>query len=313
MNKDVLTDNHRPKQFKDVVGQDTVCRSLQTIIKEDRAHAFLFVGPSGVGKTTIARIAAAMIGCEDVREIDAATFTSIDNIREVTEPLRFNSLGGRKRAIIINECHRLSKQASDALLMPMEEPPPWAYWFLTTTNGAQVPNAVQTRCIKYTLKPVAKKEMMELLVDVLQKEKVQLGDTEHDEDAIVEECAKAANGSPRQALSNLAACLAAANLTEARDLLKTLSEQSQAFELAKVLMKDVAWFTVSEILQGLKDENPENVRHVVRDYMTKRLRGGKVKNPEKILAILEQFAQPFPASDGISPLVLACGRLVYGQ
>src|ERR1700693_932824 len=110
---DLLT-KYRPTQFKDVVGQDNVVRSLQAALKRNAGKTFLFIGPTGIGKTTLARITAAQLGClaQDLLEIDAVVYTGIDDVRGVIEGLRYRPLGeGTIKGIIVDEIQGLSKQA----------------------------------------------------------------------------------------------------------------------------------------------------------------------------------------------------------
>jgi DNA polymerase III gamma/tau subunit len=308
MNQSIVT-RYRPGAFDEVIGQDTVVRSLEAAIEKRTGTAFLFMGNSGVGKTTLARLTAEALGClpADLLEVDAATNTGIEAMREVMDGLMYRPLGeGAIKAVIIDETHALSKAAIQALLKTLEEPPAWVYWFLCTTEPTKIPAAIKTRCLSYQLKDVRTEELIELL------ESTEEAKTLHQD--VISLCAREANGSPRQALANLGVCSNAESRQEAAELLRSAGDAPAAFDLARALMSGAKWDEVRDLLSELKETSPESVRHVVRSYMTKVVLEPKSKGAaEHAFAILEAFAEPFNSADGISPLVLACGRLILGN
>lgn len=304
-----LHTKYRPDRLEDMVGQEVVAKAFASTLKK-ASRTFLFVGPSGCGKTTMARIGAKMVGCreKDIREIDAASKTGVDDMREVTEMLMFKPLGGGKRAVIIDECHMLSKAAWNSLLKALEEPPEWMHWFLCTTEvGKVIPTAI-TRCAKFELKSVARETLFELLQQIADEEKLAAGSSE----GVLELCAKEAYGSPRQAIVNLETCGHVKDRREAAELLRSAEDNPQAIDLARLLVEGQPWSKVRNALLGLKDTNPESVRHVVRAYLTKVILDAKEPNKAgRAMEILDRFSIPFPHGDGISPVVMACGRVLF--
>lgn len=301
-----LINKYRPKTFAEVVGHHTVIKSLQAALKKGSAHTFMFSGPRGTGKTTLARIAAEAAGCSahDLIEIDGATNTGIDDMRAVTATLMYQPLGGGAKAIIVDEVQAISKAAVSSLLKITEEPPSWTYWFLCTTEPTRISEALRSRCTHYTLKPVGLTTLIELLDDVARKEKLKV------EDAVIDLCAKQADGSPRQALSNLSVCAEAKNAAEARELLRQAEEPEQAVALARALIKDAKWSDIQPILEGLKEVNPESVRHVVRAYVSAVVLKARSEGDAGFgVQILDAFSEPFHSADGIAPLLVACGRI----
>lgn len=309
-----LHTKYRPTKFSEVVGQDAVVRSLKGVLDKGLSRAFLFTGPSGTGKTTLARIVAAEAGCSprDVKagEHDAATNTGIDAMRAIQEMLEYRPIGGGASALIIDECHALSRAAWQSLLKALEEPPEWGWWFLCTTEATRVPASAVTRCVRYDLKPVGQSTLFDLLDRVASAEKLKLGE---DGDRVLTLCAREAAGSPRQALVNLSACASARSVAEARDLLRSAEERREAVELARALVRGAKWPEVQAILGDLADVSAESVRHVVRDYATKVVLGAtSEKAAAHGMTILDAFAEPCSPHDGLSPIVLACGRVVLG-
>jgi DNA polymerase-3 subunit gamma/tau len=305
-----LITKYRPTKFSEVIGQDAVARSFAKAIKDKSSHAFLLSGPTGTGKTTLARIAAKEAGAHprDIQEVDAATFTGIDDMRTLTEALKYRPLGdGTMKVLIVNECQGLSKQAWDSLLTKVEEPPEWLIWIFTTTLVDKVPAAIKSRCTKYDLKLVNREDLVFLLETVVREEGLDL------EPAIIDICAKHAQGSPRAALSALGACLSARTKDEALALLKSAEEKAEAIDLARALLDGKPWPQIKEILGLLKEDNPESIRHVVRAYMTSVIMGAKGQPPIRALAVLEAFSQSFPSGDGNSPLVLAVCKMMFGD
>lgn len=302
MSDNSLQTKYRPKKFEEVLGQHAVVKSLKTAVSRVAGHAFLLTGPSGTGKTTLARLTAAALGCgENVEEVNAATHTGVDDMREVTDGFQYLPLGGGKKAVIIDECHMLSKNAWNSMLKSIEDPPEWGFWFMCTTEPTKVPATIKTRCLSYDLKLVKEADIVELLDRVAEAEDLRV------KGSVIELCAQEARGSPRQALSNLGVCLEASSGEEAAELLRAASENAQSIDLARALARGAGWSEVAEILRTLGETNPESVRHVVRAYFTSvALKATAPAKAGPAMAIVAAFNTPFNSSDGISPLAVAC-------
>ncbi|MFC1536420.1 DNA polymerase III subunit gamma/tau [Pseudomonadota bacterium] len=215
----VLARRWRPKRFSDLVGQDVVVRTLQNALAgQSLAHAYLLTGIRGVGKTTIARLMAMAVNCShakdgepcaecdvclsimqgnnlDVQEMDAASHTGVDDIREILDGVRYPPASLKYRVYIIDEAHMLSKSAFNALLKTLEEPPAHVLFILATTEVEKLPITVRSRCQRFDLRRLGVDEISIYLGDVLKQESVEF------ELPALHAIAKAADGSVRDALS----------------------------------------------------------------------------------------------------------------
>lgn len=221
MSYQALARKYRPQSFSDVVGQSTVVRTLQNAIEGKRIHhAYLFSGVRGVGKTTAARILAKALNCQhgpttepcnecvicreitegidlDVREIDAATYTGVDNIRELRDMTQFQPARDRYRIFIIDEAHMLSTGAWNALLKILEEPPPHVVFMFATTEINKVPQTIISRVQKEMMRKITLDELMERIRRICAAEGIDA------DDGAIEIIARRGEGSVRDALSLL--------------------------------------------------------------------------------------------------------------
>jgi len=306
---DTLITKYRPDTFDLILGQDTVVKSFRSALQKGTGRVFLFHGPPGTGKTSMARLGAAQAGSrpKDIREIDGAKNTSIDDMRAVIEGLDYKPFGNEIISNIIDEAQCISSLGLKSLLKSLEDVQPWVYWFLCTTELGKIPEAIKTRCLRYELKPVSHTMLFDLVHDVAKMEKLPIAKHQ----GLMELCAKEAGGSPRQALANLGACAEATTREEVVELLKTASDSPQAIDLARALLQGSTWGQIQTLLSGMKDQNPESIRQVVRAYCTTiTLSSSKEAQVGKAMEVLSRFSQPFYSSDGISPVVLACGKLL---
>lgn len=191
---------YRPQQFSEVHGQEQVTDTLRAAIKNKKiAHAYLFSGGRGTGKTTVARILARELGVtdKDLYEIDAASNTGVDNIRELREGVHMVPFESPYKFYIIDEAHMLSKSAWNALLKTIEEPPAHAIFVLATTERDKVPDTIQSRCEIYTFKQPTRELLTQIVTTVAKQEGYTL------ERAAAELIALLAEGSFRDSLSIL--------------------------------------------------------------------------------------------------------------
>lgn len=309
-----LITKYRPQTFGEVVGQSAVVRSLQTVCKKKDSQIFLFSGPAGTGKTTLARIVAKAYGCEDTQsaivEIDAATFTGIDSMRNIQEILRYRPFGtSGMRAIILDEAHSLSKQALDSLLKTLEEPPKHVVWCFCTTNPAKIPTTIKTRCAKFELKPVSDKDLEILLDDICVQEGIEISQEVFD--LLIRE----AKGSPRQLLSNLVVARTARNKKEGAELLKTAVESDATLELCQFIAQGRgSWSKCMTILKKLEGENPEGIRILVANYLASCLKNSKDDAAAvSFMQKLDAFMQSYAGTEGQAPLLLSIGRALFSE
>jgi len=309
MNQD-LHIQYRPQQFDEMLGQDHIVKSLESLkAKNNWPHAFLFVGGSGCGKTTISRIIAKELGADknNIEEIDAASQNGIDDMRALQERLNYSAFGSSPvKVIILDECHAITKPAWQSLLKIIEEPPKHVYFMFCTTEADKVPETIKTRCHVYTLNQIEDDDIFDLINYVSEVENFSL------DEKSLSVIANASWGSPRRALTYLSKCRGLSDIAEVRKILQEPdTEDGEVIELCRGLMKSISLIDALAIVKKLEGQNPESIRMVVLAYMSKVVLNAKSDSQaEKLLAIMDAFSKPFNSSEKMAPVILALGSLL---
>lgn len=267
MSYQVLARKWRPRFFDEMVGQEHVLRALINALNEGRLHhAYLFTGTRGVGKTTIARILAKCLNCEegvsarpcgecsscreiaegrfvDLIEVDAASRTRVEDTRELLDNVQYAPTRGRYKVYLIDEVHMLSTHSFNALLKTLEEPPEHVKFLLATTDPQKLPVTVLSRCLQFSLKNMTPERIVDYLAKVLQSEKINY------EDPALWSLGRAAQGSMRDALSltDQAIAYGQGNVSDAdvNAMLGTM-DRGRLFRLAGILAKGDAGEILAE-------------------------------------------------------------------
>ncbi len=297
----------RPQRFDDVIGQRGAVLTLKNAIASGRlAQSFIFAGPRGVGKTTTARILARALNCVkgptpepcgvcdacveiaqgrdvDVMEIDGATYTQVDNIRAViVEPLSLAPMRDRFKIFIIDEVHRLSKNAFDALLKSVEEPPPYVKFMMATTELDKVPDTIRSRSQVFELKTLPFAAIRDQLRTVMTEEKVAI------DEAAIALVARSAEGSMRDALSALDQILAfttdRVTVADVSTVLGLIARDRQ-FDIAEtVAREDVAgaFDQAAAVVEAGFDLRLvcRELARLMRDLMVVSIDPGRLADPE---------------------------------
>ena len=269
MSYQVLARRWRPKTFSELVGQEHVVRALSNALENDRLHhAYLFTGTRGVGKTTIARILAKSLNCEqgvsahpcgecsacrevdegrcvDLIEVDAASKTGVDDTRELLENVPYAPVRGRYKVYLIDEVHMFSGHSFNALLKTLEEPPPHVKFLLATTDPQKVPVTVLSRCLQFSLNRLSIEQIQAQFVHILEAEQ-----TEADSEALYL-LARAADGSMRDGLSLLDQAIAFGGGTVRRDEVREMLGVS-ASERLPALLQEVHQADGAAVLAGVE-------------------------------------------------------------
>lgn len=271
-----LYKKYRPDAFNDVFGQSAAVNTLRTLLKGKRfPHTLIFTGPSGVGKTTLARILKSQLSCwgNDFFEINAAEDRGIDLVRKIQRFMGLAPLSGKCKIYLIDEAHQLTTQAQDAFLKILEDTPQHVYFMLCTTDPKKLKNTIRTRSTEVNLKAVDPKALGELLYEIAELEDFEL------DDSVADRIIDYSQGSPRKALVYLNQVAAINEVEDQLEAIQSSIEEKEAIEIARQLLKPKpSWKDIAGIIKQ-SDENAESIRRMILGYMESvLLKGGKLSN-----------------------------------
>ena len=276
---------YRPQTFEEVAGQEHIVRTLKNALATGKiAHAYLFAGPRGTGKTTMAKLFAKALNCEhgigcqcneckncvaitegnhpDVLELDAASNNGVDEIRELIDKVKYGTILGKYKVYIIDEVHMLSTGAFNALLKTLEEPPEHVIFILATTEPHKILPTILSRCQRYDFNKVSEQDIKERLKAVLLNE-----DVEYNEEA-VELVVQLADGGMRDALSILEKVLAfSGNTLNVKDILDIFALESKEEKIK--LLHSIINHNMSDVLQRLTNyvTKGTDIKRLTEDFL----------------------------------------------
>lgn len=288
-----LYKKYRPTKLSEVFGQKDAKAILDVKIRTQAIpQSLLFAGPSGVGKTTLARITAKEIGCNskyDLSESNCAMLRGIDDIRDIGRTMSLVPLKGKVRVWILDECQKFTKDAQSALLKILEDDlPDHAYFFLCTTEPNKLLTAIRTRCTLINVKALSDKELAQALKDVSLRAKMEPPATE-----VMDKLVKHANGSAREAIKQWDAVRELVGEEAQLAAISSPEAEEAAFKIATALMYSKPWKEIAQLIKNV-DEEPETVRRIILGYAgAVLLNGNQPKVMARALDIINQFWDPW--------------------
>jgi DNA polymerase-3 subunit gamma/tau len=299
-----LHTKYRPENFDTFIGNDSVVSSLNTILSrlEGQPRTFLFQGPSGCGKTTLARIMKNILNCsdDDFHEFNTANTRGIDTIREIKSTSEYKPWLGKVKIYLLDEVHKLTNDAQNAVLKLLEDTPEHVRFILCTTDPEKLLKTIRTRCTTFQLSALPKRSIIKLLRDVCTNEQVLI---DKGFEKVLEEIARVSEGLPRKALVLLDQVIDLNDEDALKAIEKVTLNESTTLELCQLLIESVPnkWERVATILKGL-DTEPETVRYAILGYLAVVLLN---KGDVRVAQMISIFSESFMYS-GKAGLIAAC-------
>jgi len=301
--------DYRPKTLDEFIGNDAVKKSLKSIFEreKDRPHSYLFSGPSGCGKTTLGRILANMLGCSemDFHEYNMSNMRGIDTVREITQNCHYSGLASRTKIYLLDEVHRQTPDAQNAILKVLEDTPSHVYFILCTTEPEKLIKTILTRCTTYNVKPLTDVQMKKLITWVLNKEKIS-----DFFPSVEKEIISISEGCPRQALVILDQVIDVLDEQKALEVVVAISiGEAEVIDICRGIISGVSWGDLKEKVRiVLQNTEPEKVRYAILGYFSAVLLNSK--KHDRASEIIDMFSENtyYSGKAGIVNAIYLCTK-----
>ncbi len=311
-----LYKKYRPRSLKSLLGQEGAVSIIQKYIDQNRVpHTLLLTGPSGCGKTTVARILKEHLKCgdHDFHEINCADFKGIDMVRDIRRTVGMTPMSGESRLWLIDEAHKLTSDAQNALLKLLEDTPEHVYFILCTTDPQKLIRTILTRATEVKLKSLSAAALQRVLQRVIDKEQMSVSED------VVNEIIEASEGSARKALVILDQVgPLEGEQAQMEAIASTSINKDVTIDLARQLVTNPnpSWADVAALLRVLKDQDPEGIRYCILGYARSCMVGSEEKGPNiklgaRAFKIIDIFGRNFYDSKQAG-LAAACWEAVNG-